>query len=47
MIFITITGPEGLTRVHLPVKVSAVIASQRDALSKADAGQGRQGTGGG
>jgi hypothetical protein len=33
MVFITITGPEGLTRVHLPVKVSAVIASQRDALS--------------
>jgi hypothetical protein len=32
--FITITGPEGLTRVHLPPKVTAAIASQREALSK-------------
>jgi hypothetical protein len=32
-VFITITGPEGLTRVHLPPKVTAAIASQRDALS--------------
>jgi hypothetical protein len=33
-VFITISGPEGLTRVHLPAKVAAVIASQRDALTK-------------
>lgn len=32
-VFITITGPEGLTRVHLPPKVTGAIASQRDALS--------------
>ena len=32
-VFITITGPEGLTRVHLPAKVSNAIAAQRDALS--------------
>ena len=33
-VFITITGPEGLTRVHLPAKVTTAIASQREALSK-------------
>lgn len=32
-VFVTITGPEGLTRVHLPAKVAGVIASQREALS--------------
>jgi hypothetical protein len=32
-VFITITGPEGLTRVHLPPRVSSVIASQREALN--------------
>jgi hypothetical protein len=33
-VFITITGPEGLLRVHLPPKVANAIASQREALSK-------------
>jgi hypothetical protein len=32
-VFITMTGPEGLTRVHLPPKVTNAIASQRDALT--------------
>ena len=31
--FVTITGPEGLLRVHLPPKVTNAIASQRDSLS--------------
>jgi hypothetical protein len=34
-VFITITGPEGLTRVHLPAKVTNAIASQREALNRA------------
>jgi hypothetical protein len=33
-VFVTITGPEGLTRVHLPAKVTGAIAAQREALSK-------------
>jgi hypothetical protein len=44
VIFITISGPEGLTRIHLPTKVSGVIASQRDALttkSRVSAGKAR------
>jgi hypothetical protein len=32
-VFVWINGPEGVQRVHLPPKVSAAIASQRDALS--------------
>lgn len=32
-VFITITGPEGLQRVHLPAKVTNAIASQRDSLT--------------
>lgn len=32
-VFIQITGPEGLQRVHLPPAVSNAIASQRDALT--------------
>lgn len=31
--FVTITGPEGLTRVHLPPKVMTAIASQRESLT--------------
>lgn len=31
--FIQIAGPEGLTRVHLPAKVTQTIARQRDALT--------------
>jgi hypothetical protein len=44
MVFVTISGPEGLTRIHLPTKVSAVIASQREALttkSRVNAGRAR------
>ena len=33
-VFVTITGPEGLNRVHLPPKVTGAIAAQREALSK-------------
>lgn len=32
-VFVQITGPEGLQRVHLPPSVSNAIARQRDALS--------------
>lgn len=32
--FITITGPEGLTRIHLPAKVTNAVANQREALNK-------------
>lgn len=32
-VFIQITGPEGLQRVHLPPTVTQAIARQRDALS--------------
>lgn len=32
-VFVQITGPEGLQRVHLPPSVTQVIARQRDALS--------------
>lgn len=31
--FITIIGPDGSTRVHLPAKVTAALASQRESLS--------------
>jgi hypothetical protein len=34
--FITITGPEGLTRVHLPPRVTSTMAVQREALNNAD-----------
>jgi hypothetical protein len=33
-VFITITGPEGFDRVHLPAKVTNAIASQREALNR-------------
>jgi hypothetical protein len=32
-IFVQVTGPEGLQRVHLPPVVAAAIARQRDALT--------------
>ena len=32
-VFVQITGPEGLQRVHLPPAVSNVIARQRDSLT--------------
>ena len=32
-VFITITGPEGLTRVHLPARVTNAIAAQRESLN--------------
>lgn len=32
-VFVQITGPEGLQRVHLPPSVTNAIARQRDALS--------------
>ena len=32
-VFVQITGPEGLQRVHLPPQVTNVIARQRDALT--------------
>lgn len=33
MVFISIAGAGGLTRVYLPAKITNVIASQRDALT--------------
>lgn len=33
MVFVTIAGPEGLQRVHIPAPVSNIIARHRDALS--------------
>jgi hypothetical protein len=33
IVFVTITGPEGLQRVHLPPSVSTIIARQREALT--------------
>jgi hypothetical protein len=33
-VFVQITGPEGLVRVHLPPAVTNAIARQRDALTK-------------
>jgi hypothetical protein len=33
-VFVTISGPEGLIRVHLPAKVTNTIASQRESLNK-------------
>ncbi len=34
-LFIQITGPEGLQRIHLPAKVTAVIARQSNAMQVA------------
>lgn len=44
VVFIQITGPEGLTRVHLPPMVTQAIARQREALttmSRSRAGKAR------
>lgn len=43
-VFVQITGPEGLQRVHLPPAVTAAIARQRDSLttqSRSRAGKAR------
>jgi len=43
-VFIQITGPEGLQRVHLPASVTTTIARQRDSLttqSRSRAGKAR------
>ena len=33
-VFVQITGPEGLQRIHLPAQVTSVIARQRDAMTR-------------